>query len=137
MICSQCCTRPQSKCQICTLSISHIRRLVLESIVESNRISCPYARFRYRETLTYNGKQTHTEFCQYAPCFCPVPACRFKGSAQMLLSHLNTEHRSAPFISFTYGYSFEVELQRQQSFCILIAYESDLITYFFSLTNMS
>lgn len=119
VICGQCCLQEQKKCPLCTHPISSIRCLPFESIIESNKISCPYACFGCEELITYNLKNIHEMKCSYVPCICPIPACTFKGSMQMLSSHLWSEHRATPHRCFIYLVPFKVSLNRQQILCIL------------------
>lgn len=108
------------KCPTCTLSISHSPCLPFESIIKSNRISCTYSRFGCNVPIVYAQRHTHKEFCLYAPCFCPIPACRFHGNKDDVTSHLASRHHSFEQKKYIrYGPSVEVSLKREQPFFIL------------------
>ncbi|CAO2185417.1 unnamed protein product [Urochloa humidicola] len=104
---------PKNKCYSCHQDGAYGRSVVLEGIVRSARIKCPYHAYGCRSYATYNAAGEHQRECPWAPCSCAVPGCGFLGSPPMLRDHLRDAH-AWPVDKVRYGRAHNLLLPESQ-----------------------
>lgn len=127
----------KNKCPSCSCLMgtgSSSRCLAVEKILESIRITCPYAPNGCRESFNYAEFQRHKASCMYSPCCCPVSDCNFEGSLERLSSHCNTMHRES-IIQVELNSPMTISLDRDKPITILHGNNSDYVGAVYILHN--
>ncbi|GJR49027.1 aminotransferase-like mobile domain-containing protein [Tanacetum coccineum] len=116
--CDSCCSKVKRKCPSCCFPIGYNRCRAIEKVIESVQVSCKYAQYGCRETMTYNKKQGHEQLCPHVTCFCPHPSCPFAGSSKNLYLHFGIQH-AASTTRFTYNTAFILPVELNKKHIIL------------------
>ncbi|CAO2198750.1 unnamed protein product [Urochloa humidicola] len=114
----------KDRCFVCSLAGVYVRSTVLEDMVQSTRIRCPYDAYGCRSYVIYHAAGEHQGACPWAPCRCSEPGCGFVGSPPMLRDHLRDEH-TWPVDKLRYGSAHHVRLPESQPRRLLDAEEED------------
>nr|CAB3476490.1 unnamed protein product [Digitaria exilis] len=90
-------------CCTCRGKLSHAQPCPeLDAFVRDAKMPCQNEEFGCKSLVVYYLAADHRGACQWAPCFCPVPGCKFVASPARLGEHLNTRHRW-PITTVRYG----------------------------------
>ncbi|CAO2193405.1 unnamed protein product [Urochloa humidicola] len=114
----------KDQCFVCGLIDAYVRSTVLEDMVESIRIHCPYDVYGFPAYVTYHAVSDHQQNCPWAPCACTEPGCGFVGSLPMLRDHLRDVH-AWPVDKLRYGKPCHLRLPASQSRRLLDAVDDD------------
>ncbi|KAL6847802.1 hypothetical protein ACP4OV_021930 [Aristida adscensionis] len=100
-VCESCRVRIGNRCPSCRDPIGDIRCRPLEKAIAGMLLPCAFSDRGCTRRLGYAEKQAHEDsFCEYAPCYCPVPGCVFAGTGAALYEHIGRSHanphRSTP-----------------------------------------
>ncbi|CAN0913761.1 E3 ubiquitin-protein ligase SINA-like 10 [Linum grandiflorum] len=129
--CSPCCSKMAYKCPSCCLPIGYNRCRAIEKVLESATTPCPNAANGCKEIITYSKKQAHDKDCIYAPCYCPISACNYSGSAQQLCQHFTANHKNCA-VRFRFNATFPALFTSHHKFLILQEENEEAL---FFLTN--
>ncbi|XP_057432836.1 E3 ubiquitin-protein ligase SINA-like 7 [Lotus japonicus] len=94
-------------CGTCFTPINFSRCRAIENVLQCIKVTCQYANFGCKKTMSYNEKKNHEEECIYVPCFCPISECNFVASSKLLSTHVREKHEASR-IQFSYDHSFLV-----------------------------
>ncbi|TVU17710.1 hypothetical protein EJB05_33761, partial [Eragrostis curvula] len=96
LLCSPCRDRlaAAGKCHVCGIATAggYRRCHGMERLVESVRVSCPYAVHGCTARPAYYEQHGHRQTCAHAPCHCPAEGCDFVGSTAALWDHFSGVH---------------------------------------------
>ena len=117
--CSDCCLQLRNKCPMCLMPIGYNRCRAVEKLLESIKISCPYAKYGCKEMFSCSVKSSHEKECIYVPCKCPHSGCNFLASSKELALHFS--HRHVGFgIQFIYDKFISVSVNIRQKEIVLL-----------------
>ncbi|KMZ64878.1 hypothetical protein ZOSMA_347G00070 [Zostera marina] len=91
IICQTCCKKINRRCPTCKCTIG-VRNLVLEHIINSIQVRCPYATNGCAEVFSFCDRQSHAKNCHHAPLSCPFESCSFDGCNAELFNHIKDAH---------------------------------------------
>ncbi|CAL4964911.1 unnamed protein product [Urochloa decumbens] len=106
----------KGRCLACGLAGAYVRCTMVEDIIESIRIQCPYDAYGCRSYVTYHAtSDDHQRACPWAPCACAEPGCGFLGSPPMLRDHLRDAHAWPVVDKVCYGRAHNLRLPASQT----------------------
>ncbi|CAO2160854.1 unnamed protein product [Urochloa humidicola] len=103
----------KEQCSVCGLAGAYGRSTLLEDMVQSTRIPCPYDAYGCRSYVIYHAAGEHQDACPWAPCRCSEPGCGFVGSPPMLRDHLRDAHAWL-VDKVRYGQAHHIRLRRRR-----------------------
>jgi E3 ubiquitin-protein ligase SIAH1 len=94
LICSNC--RPKLTCPTCREPLGNICNLAMEIVVSTVMFPCKYSTSGCAVSLLHTEKEEHEESCEFGPysCQCPWASCKWQGSLEQLVTHLDISHNS-------------------------------------------
>ncbi|XP_038072512.1 E3 ubiquitin-protein ligase SIAH1A isoform X1 [Patiria miniata] len=95
LVCSSC--RPKLNCcPTCRGPLGSIRNLAMEKVAQTVMFPCKYSSSGCMATMSYTEKPEHEETCEFRPYSCPCPgaSCKWQGSLERVMPHLNHAHKS-------------------------------------------
>lgn len=83
----------------------------MEKVIETSRVSCPYAKYGCKEKMLYGNKFSHEKLCVFAPCSCPVLDCDYTGYYKDLNTHVRAKHKDE-VVPFVWDVSITIRLDK-------------------------
>ncbi|MQL92650.1 hypothetical protein Taro_025278 [Colocasia esculenta] len=131
--CSSCCSNVKD-CPFCK-SMIVLRCLAVEKVMESVKVSCPYASSGCEQVINYVNIDVHKRMCAYSPCCCPTADCTFEGPMRELYPHFIEGHRGCS-VSFQYNRACSVMMRKDEHFHVLSHGQDGVLFLLLNKTNV-